>query len=77
MYASMFVVFGEWVRKALALGAGALLATTINNGLLTQGQVDQWVTATAAIIVALITALWSRVIFPWIQKVFTKKVTTA
>lgn len=64
----MNVFIGSVVRKVVFFVAGSWITKLIQSGIFEQGQIEQWIELTMAILVAGIVAVWSRYILPWLQR---------
>lgn len=61
------------IRKSVFAVAIVWIGKLVENGVLTQGQADQFIEAAVAILVAVAVACWSKYIAPWLAAKFGSK----
>jgi len=66
------IIIGKGTRYVIMLLVGGFLTKLVEQGLLKQGTLDQWVDATGLVLLAVATFLYTGWIKPWIDKRISK-----
>lgn len=64
----MKVFVGSIMRKIVFFLAGTQITKLIQSGIFEQGQVEQWIELTVAILTAVFVACWTKYIAPRLQR---------
>lgn len=64
----MNVFVGSIMRKIVFFLAGTQITKLIQSGIFEQGQVEQWIELTVAILAAVFVACWTKYIAPWLKR---------
>jgi len=64
----MNVFVGSIMRKIVFFLAGTQITKLIQSGVFEQGQVEQWIELTIAILAAVFVACWTKYLQPWFNQ---------
>lgn len=64
----MNVFVGSIMRKIVFFLAGTQITKLIQSGVFEQGQVEQWIELTIAILAAVFVACWTKYLQPWFNR---------
>ena len=64
----MKVFVGSIMRKIVFFLAGSWITKLIQSGIFEQGQIEQWIELTLAILTAVLVACWTKYLAPRLQR---------